>query len=77
MTKMYIEIQLTNAHADQLVKDNLSEDFSMKFIRGKQYTDIRFGPLELEPHESDKVRDALDFLIGLKPRGYMLTSKPY
>lgn len=77
MVIRHIEVKITNAHADQMVKENLSEEFSKKFIRGDRYTVIRFGPLNLHREEIKEIRLALDFLYGLKPKTTLITAKPY
>jgi hypothetical protein len=77
MTNRYIEVRITNAHADQMVKENLSEEFTERFIRGDKHTDIRFGPLNLNSDEIQQVRLALDFLYGLKPKSTLITAKPF
>lgn len=77
MTKMWIEIRITNAHADQMVSEDLAPTFQEKFIRGERYTDIRFGPLDITALEARKIRDAMDFLYGIKPVETKTTTKPF
>jgi len=77
MVDRYIEMEMTNAHADRLVSEDLAECFVEKFIRGEKYTWIRFGPFNLHSHELKSLQMALEFLDGLNPREVKVTSKPY
>jgi len=77
MVDRYIEIEMTNAHAERLVSEDLSPDFVEKFIVGEKYTWIRFGPFVLHRDELKKLNQALEFLDGLNPRNVKVTSKPY
>ncbi len=73
----WIEVRITNAHADQMVKEDLSPDFVEKFIRGEKYTDIRFGPLNLHTPEIKAINLALEFLHGIRPISAKITSRPF